>query len=144
VSWHYYPYLPSLVVWLAIDTAELPRTPMPSCGLFFSWPLKGAKGTISLAQAKDMVLRHKQIFCGRSHLIHVIPMDSQWKFALEPFLYPQNITLYDKYIEQVIIDLELVLRSREAIKMNWHQVTKRVTEGLHSKSTLGWTNLERW
>jgi len=58
-------------------------------------------------------------------LIHVIPMDSQLEFALEPFLYPQNITLYDEYIEQVIIDLELVLRPREAIKMNWHQVTKR-------------------
>jgi len=52
-------------------------------------------------------------------------MDSQLEFALEPFLYPQNITLYDEYIEQVIIDLELVLRPREAIKMNWHQVTKR-------------------
>ena len=71
-------------------------------------------------------------------------MDLQLKFALEPFLYPQNITLYDKYIEQVIINLELVLRPREAIKMNWHWVTKRVTEGLCSRSTLEWTNLERW
>ena len=54
-------------------------------------------------------------------------MDSQLEFALEPFLYPQNVTLYDKYIEQMIIDLELVLRPREAIKINWHWVTKRVT-----------------
>jgi len=37
-------------------------------------------------------------------------MDLQLEFALEPFLYPQNITLYDKYVEQVIIDLELMLR----------------------------------
>jgi len=37
-------------------------------------------------------------------------MDSQLEFALEPFLYPQNVILYDKYIKQVIIDLELVLR----------------------------------
>jgi len=29
--------LPSLVIWLAVDTAELPRTPVPLCGLFFSW-----------------------------------------------------------------------------------------------------------
>jgi len=43
-------------------------------------------------------------------LIHVILTDSQLEFTLELFLYPQNITLYDKYIEQVIIDLELVLR----------------------------------
>ena len=71
-------------------------------------------------------------------------MNSQLEFALEPFLYPQNITLYDKYIEQVIIDLELILRPQEAIKINWYQVTKRVTERLHSRSTLGWTNLERW
>jgi len=71
-------------------------------------------------------------------------MDLQLKFTLEPFLYPQNITLYDKYIEQVIIDLELMLRPQEAIKMNWHWVTKRVTEGLCFRSTLGWTNLERW
>ena len=28
--------LPSLVVWLAINTAELPKTPMLLCGLFFS------------------------------------------------------------------------------------------------------------
>jgi len=56
-------------------------------------------------------------------------MDSQLEFALEPFLYSQNITLYDEYIEQVIINLELMLRPREAIKMNWHRVTKRVTEG---------------
>jgi len=66
-------------------------------------------------------------------------MDSQLEFALEPFLYPQNVTLYDKYIEQVIIDLELVLRPREAVRMNWYQVTKRVTERLCSRS-----NLERW
>ena len=32
------------------------------------------------------------------------------EFALEPFLYSQNVTLYDEYIKQVIIDLELVLR----------------------------------
>jgi len=76
-------------------------------------------------------------------LIHFILMDSQLEFALEPFLYPQNITLYDEYIKQVIIDLELMLRPRETIKMNWHQVTKRVTERLRSISTLVWTNLER-
>jgi len=70
-------------------------------------------------------------------------MDSQLEFALEPFLYPQNVTLHDKYIEQGIIDLELMLRPREAIKMNWHQITKRVTEGLHSRFTFEWTNLER-
>jgi len=51
-------------------------------------------------------------------LIHVIPTDSQLEFALEPFLYPQNIILYDEYIEQVIINLALVLRPWEAIKMN--------------------------
>jgi len=45
-------------------------------------------------------------------------MDSQLEFALEPFLYPQNVTLYDEYIEQVIIDLELMLRPRETIRMN--------------------------
>jgi len=45
-------------------------------------------------------------------------MDSQLEFALEPFLYPQNITLYDEYIEQVIIDLELILRPQETIRMN--------------------------
>jgi len=28
--------LPSLVVWLTVDIAELPRTPMLLCGLFFS------------------------------------------------------------------------------------------------------------
>ena len=67
-------------------------------------------------------------------------MDSQLESTLEPFLYPQNVTLYDEYIEQMIIDLELMLRPREAIKMNWHQVTKRVTKGLRSRSTLGWTN----
>jgi len=64
-------------------------------------------------------------------------MGSQLEFTLELFSYPQNITLYDEYIEQVIIDLELVLRPREAIKMNWHRVTKRVTEELCSKSTFG-------
>jgi len=37
-------------------------------------------------------------------------MNSQLEFALEPFLYPQNVILYDEYIEQVIINLELVLR----------------------------------
>jgi len=63
-------------------------------------------------------------------------MDSQLESTLEPFLYPQNVTLYDEYIEQMIIDLKLVLRPREAIKMNWHQVTKRVTKGLRSRSTL--------
>ena len=63
-------------------------------------------------------------------------MDLQLEFALEPFLYPQNVTLYDKYIEQVIINLELVLRPQEAIKMNRHWVTKRVTKGLCSRSTL--------
>jgi len=45
-------------------------------------------------------------------------MDSQLEFTLEPFLYPQNVILYDKYIEQMIIDLELVLMPREAIKIN--------------------------
>ena len=64
-------------------------------------------------------------------------MVSQLEVTLEPFLYPQNITLYDEYIEQVIIDLELMLRPREAIKMNWHQVTKRATEELCSRSTFG-------
>ena len=59
------------------------------------------------------------------------------EFALEPFLYPQNVILYDEYIEQVIIDLELMLRPRETIRMNWHQVTKRVTEGLCKGTTLG-------
>jgi len=63
-------------------------------------------------------------------------MDSQLEFALESFLYSQNITLYGKYIEQVITDLELMLRPREIIRMNWYQVTKRVTEGLCSRSTL--------
>jgi len=29
--------LPSLVAWLAIDIAELPRTPMPLYRLYFSW-----------------------------------------------------------------------------------------------------------
>ena len=70
-------------------------------------------------------------------------MDSQLEFTLEPFLYPQNVTLYDKYIGQVIIDLELMLRPQETIRMNWHQVTKRVTEGLYFRSTFEWTNLER-
>jgi len=45
-------------------------------------------------------------------------MDSQLEFALEPFLYPQNVILYDEYIKQVIINLELMLRPQEAIKMN--------------------------
>jgi len=45
-------------------------------------------------------------------------MDSQLESALEPFLYSQNVTLYNEYIEQVIINLELMLRPREAIKMN--------------------------
>jgi len=76
-------------------------------------------------------------------LIYVILIDSQLEFTLEPFLYSQNIILYNEYIEQVIIDLELMLRPQEAIKINWHRVTKRVTEGLHSRSTFGWTNLER-
>jgi len=76
-------------------------------------------------------------------LIYIIPMDSQLEFTLEPFLYPQNITLYNKYIEEVIINLEPVLRPQEAIKMNWHQVTKRITKGLCFRSTLGWTNLDR-
>jgi len=64
-------------------------------------------------------------------------MDSQLESTLEPFLYPQNITLYNEYIKQVIIDLELMLRPREAIKMNWHRVTKRVTEGLRFRTTFG-------
>jgi len=64
-------------------------------------------------------------------------MDSQLESTLEPFLYPQNITLYNEYIKQVIIDLELMLRPREAIKMNWHWVTKRVTEGLRFRTTFG-------
>ena len=65
------------------------------------------------------------------------------EFTLEPFLYPQNVTLYDKYIEQVIINLELMLRPQETIKMNWHWVTKRVTGGLRSRSIFEWTDLER-
>jgi len=77
-------------------------------------------------------------------LIYFILIDSQLEFALEPFLYSQNIILYDEYIEQVIIDLELMLRPQEAIKMNWYWVTKRVTEELYSRSTFGWTNLEKW
>jgi len=64
-------------------------------------------------------------------------MDSQLEFTLEPFLYSQNVTLYDKYIGQVIIDLELMLRPQETIRMNWHQVTKRVTEELCFRSTFG-------
>ena len=64
-------------------------------------------------------------------------MDSQLESTLEPFLYPQNITLYNEYIKQVIIDLELMLRPREAIKMNWHWVTKRVTVGLRFRTTFG-------
>jgi len=71
-------------------------------------------------------------------------MDSQLEFALEPFLYPQSVTLYGKYIEQVITGLKLMLRPQETIRMNWYQVTKRVTKGLHSRSTLVWANLERW
>jgi len=62
-------------------------------------------------------------------------MDSQLEFTLEPFLYPQNVILYNEYIGQVIINLELMLRPRETIRMNWHQVTKRFTEGPHSRST---------
>ena len=77
-------------------------------------------------------------------MIHFIPTDSQLEFALEPFLYPQNVTLYDKYIEQVMTNLELMLRPRETIRMNWYQVTKRVTKGLCSRSTSVWANLERW
>jgi len=37
-----------------------------------------------------------------------------------------------------------MLRPQKAIRMNWHQVTKRVTEGLHSRSTFEWANLEEW
>jgi len=48
----------------------------------------------------------------------------------------KNVTLYDEYIEQVIIDLELMLRPWEAIKMNWHQITKRVTVGLRVREQL--------
>jgi len=47
-------------------------------------------------------------------------MDSQLEFALEPFLYSQNIILYDEYIGQVIINLELMLRPQETNRMNWH------------------------
>jgi len=64
-------------------------------------------------------------------------MGSQLESALEPFLYPQNVTLYNEYIGQVIINLELMLRPQETIRMNWYQVTKRVTEGLHFRSTFG-------
>jgi len=64
-------------------------------------------------------------------------MDSQLEFVLEPFLYPQNVTLYDEYIEQVIIDLKLMWRPQEAIRINWHWVTKKVTEELCSRSTFG-------
>ena len=58
-------------------------------------------------------------------MIHIILIDLQLEFALEPFLYPQNVTLYDKYIEQVIIDLELMLRPQEAIKMNVRDTRSR-------------------
>jgi len=51
-------------------------------------------------------------------LIHFIPTDSQLGFALEPFLYPQNVILYDKYIEQVIIDLELVRATGTRLQEN--------------------------
>jgi len=37
---------------------------------------------------------------------------------------------------------ELMLRPREVIKMNWHWVTKRVTEGLYSRSTFGWMSYD--
>ena len=46
-----------------------------------------------------------------------------------------NVILYDKDIEQVIIDLEFVLRPWETIRMNWHYVTKKVTKELCSGST---------
>jgi len=38
--------------------------------------------------------------------------------------------------EQVIPDLELMLRPQETIRMNWHQVIQRVTKRLRSRSTL--------
>jgi len=44
----------------------------------------------------------------------------------------------------MIIDLELVLRPREAIRMNWYWITKKITKGLCSRSTFEWTNLEEW
>jgi len=50
--------------------------------------------------------------------------------------------LDNKDIEQVIINLELMLIPQEAIRMNWHRVTKKVTKGLCSRSTFGWANLE--
>jgi len=62
-------------------------------------------------------------------------MDSQLESALEPFLYPQNVILYNEYIEQVIIDPELMLRPQETIRMNWDWITKKVTKGLCSRST---------
>ena len=37
-----------------------------------------------------------------------------------------------------------MLIPRETIRMNWHWVTKKVTKGLCSRSTFGWTNLEEW
>jgi len=52
--------------------------------------------------------------------------------------------LYDKDIEQVIIDLELMLIPREANRISWYRVTKKVTKELYSRSTFEWTNLERW
>jgi len=47
-------------------------------------------------------------------------MDSWLELALEPFLYPQNVILYDEDIEQVIINLELILRPWEATGMSWY------------------------
>jgi len=44
----------------------------------------------------------------------------------------------------MIIDLELMLISQETTRISWHWVTKKVTKGLHSRSTLEWANLERW
>jgi len=48
--------LPSLVVWLAVNTAELPRTPMPMCGLFFSW-LYNWKLTPMICSCHDLAKR---------------------------------------------------------------------------------------
>ena len=36
-----------------------------------------------------------------------------------------------------------MLRSQEATRMSWHWVMKKVTKGLHSRSTFEWANSER-
>jgi len=51
-------------------------------------------------------------------LIHFIPMNSYLEFALELFLYPQNILPYNKDMEQERINPELMLIPREANRMS--------------------------